>query len=255
MAASRWAVSRMAQSLRAGVFPAFPQMAGFSGAVKRMGVHFDYHANRIRHYRQAHPGLGKLVREVRSYSGELDGEPAEVVRQLPGVWVTFGGVQGSELLSTARNKWRDTGRFVVIAGARSVRSDQATRHGGPSFNEVGSYQLVYAIRRLLARQDLGLPIDHLMPGKVRTLFNTQVQKAAMSVFACEFDTRFDSESLQNGRFPLAPADLPPGHPDQIFGEYGGASSEDDPAWLTTDLQYFLNGREPFAAEDIIHHES
>ncbi|MDS6630663.1 DUF1320 domain-containing protein [Klebsiella michiganensis] len=29
---------------------------GFSGAVKRMGVHFDYHANRIRHYRQAHPG-------------------------------------------------------------------------------------------------------------------------------------------------------------------------------------------------------
>ncbi|MCP6105162.1 DUF1834 family protein, partial [Klebsiella pneumoniae] len=54
-------------------------------------------------------GLGKLVREVRSYSGELDGEPAEVVRQLPGVWVTFGGVQGSELLSTARNKWRDTG--------------------------------------------------------------------------------------------------------------------------------------------------
>jgi hypothetical protein len=31
----------------------------------------------------------------------------------------------------------------------------------------------------------------------------------MSVFACEFDTRFDSESLENGRFPLAPADLPP----------------------------------------------
>ncbi|MEX7299838.1 hypothetical protein AB6U14_21795 [Klebsiella pneumoniae] len=27
-----------------------------------------------------------------------------------------------------------------------MRSDQATRHGGPSFNEVGSYQLVYAIR-------------------------------------------------------------------------------------------------------------
>ncbi|ANE71943.1 DUF1834 family protein [Klebsiella pneumoniae] len=200
-------------------------------------------------------GLGKLVREVRSYSGELDGDPADVIRQLPGVWVTFGGVQSSELLSTARNKWRDTGRFVVLSGARSVRSDQATRHGGPSFNEVGSYQLVYAIRRLLARQDLGLPIEHLMPGKVRTLFNTQVKAAAMSVFACEFDTRFDSESLENGRFPLAPADLPSGHPDLIFGEYGGEHSPDDPAWLTTDLRYFLNGQEPFAAEDIIHHES
>jgi phage gp37-like protein len=89
-------------------------------------VHFDYHANRIRHYRQAHPGLGELVREVRSYSGELDGEPAEVVRQLPGLWVTFGGIQGTELLSTARNKWRDSGRFVVIAGTRSVRGDEAS---------------------------------------------------------------------------------------------------------------------------------
>lgn len=199
-------------------------------------------------------GLGKLVREVRSYSGELDGEPAEVVRQLPGLWVTFGGIQGTELLSTARNKWRDSGRFVVIVGTRSVRSDEAGRHGGAAKEEIGSYDLIYAVRRLLARQDLGLPIDFLMPGKVRPLFNTKVKAAAMSVFACEFDTRFDSVSLENGLFPLAPADLPDGDPDRIFGEYDGATSEDDPAWLTTDMKYFLNGKPPFAAEDIVDHE-
>ncbi|GJL37208.1 hypothetical protein TUM17576_40280 [Enterobacter hormaechei] len=199
-------------------------------------------------------GLGKLVREVHSYSGELDGEPAEVVRQLPGLWVTFGGIQGSELLSTARNKWRDTGRFVVILGTRSVRSDEATRHGGAAKAEIGSYDLIYAVRRLLARQDLGLPIEHLMPGKVRPLFNTKVKAAAMSVFACEFDTRFDSESLENGLFPLAPADLPAGHPDRIFGEYDGATSEDAPTWLSTDLKYFLDGKPPFAAEDIVNHD-
>ncbi|GJL33247.1 hypothetical protein TUM17576_00670 [Enterobacter hormaechei] len=200
-------------------------------------------------------GLGELVREVRSYSGELDGEPAEVVRQLPGLWVTFGGIQGTELLSTARNKWRDSGRFIVIAGTRSVRGDEASRHGGAAKNEIGSYTLIYAVRRLLARQDLGLPIEHLMPGKVRPLFNSRFEKLAMSVFACEFDTRFDSCSLENGRFPLVPADLPPGHPDRIFGEYDGASSEDDPAWLSTDLQYFLDGKTPFTAEDIVNHES
>jgi phage gp37-like protein len=133
-------------------------MAGFSGAVKRMGVHFDYHANRIRHYRQAHPGLGELVREVRSYSGELDGEPAEVVRQLPGVWVTFGGIQGTELLSTARN-WRDTGRFVVIAGARSVRGDEASRHGGAAFNEIGSYAAGLRHSPPAGPSGFGLPID------------------------------------------------------------------------------------------------
>ncbi|TKI08662.1 DUF1834 family protein [Martelella alba] len=200
-------------------------------------------------------GLGKLVQGVHSYSGELDGEPADVVRRLPAVWVTFGGIQKAELVSTARNKWRDTGRFVVIVGTHSVRSDEATRQGGPAFGEIGSYQLIYAVRRLLARQDLGLGIDYLMPGKVQTLFNTKVRAAAMSVFACEFETRFDSMALENGKFPLAPADLPADDPDRLFGQYGGASSPDDPDWLTTDLQYFLNGQDPAAAEDIINHES
>lgn len=200
-------------------------------------------------------GLGELVREVRSYSGELDGEPASVIRQLPAVWVTFGGIQGSELLSTARNKWRDKGRFVVIAGTRSVRSDEATRHGGAAKNEVGSYQLVYAIRRLLGRQDLGLPIDFLMPGAVRTLFNTELQNHAMSVFACEFDTRFDQVALENGKFPLSAADLPAGHDDHIFSDYSAATSPADPDWLSTNLNYLLGGKEPPAAEDIISHES
>lgn len=38
-------------------------------------------------------GMGRMAKNVRSYGGELDGEPAEVLRQLPAVWVTFGGVQ------------------------------------------------------------------------------------------------------------------------------------------------------------------
>jgi phage gp37-like protein len=200
-------------------------------------------------------GMGKLVREVKSYSGELDGQPENVIRQLPAVWVTFGGIQGSELLSTARNKWRDRGRFVVIAGTRNTRSDEATRQGGAAKNEVGSYQLVYAIRRLLGRQDLGLPIDFLMPGAVRTLFNTELQNHAMSVFACEFDTRFDEAALDNGKFPLAAADLPAGHSDRIFSEYSGQTSPDDPVWLSTNLNYLLGGKAPPAAQDIISHES
>lgn len=200
-------------------------------------------------------GLGTLVREVRSYSGELDGQPEQVIRQLPAVWVTFGGIQSSELLSTARNRWRDRARFVVIAGTRSTRSDEATRHGGAAKNEVGSYQLIYGVRRLLARQDLGLPVDFLMPGAVRTLFNTAIQDKAMSVFACEFDTRIESSALENGRFPLAVTDLPDGHDDRIFSDYGAAASPADPAWLRSNLNYLLGGHEPPAAQDIISHES
>ena len=144
---------------------------------------------------------------------------------------------------------------MVIAATRSVRSDEATRHGGAAKNEVGSYQLVYAVRRLLGRQDLGLPIDFLMPGAVRTLFNTGVQSQAMSVFACEFDTRFDQVALENGKFPLAAADLPAGHDDRIFSDYSAATSPADPDWLSTNLTYLLGGKEPPAAQDIISHES
>ncbi|MCZ5321372.1 DUF1834 family protein [Escherichia coli] len=36
------------------------------------------------------------------------------------------------------------------------------------------------------------------PGRVRTLFNTGVSERAMSMFACEFDTRWVEHALENG---------------------------------------------------------
>lgn len=196
-------------------------------------------------------GLGRLVKGVHSYGGELDGDFAEVIRQLPGAWVSFGGIQKSENVNLMRRKIKATGRFVVIVGARSVRSEEASRHGGAAISEVGSHQLVYAVRRLLSGQDLALPIDSLAPGRVRPLFNTQLEKQALSLFACEFDTTWIDEALENGKFPLA--DLPATDPDGIFTTYQGTHSPDDPDWLSTRLTYNLPGS-PAAAEDIVNHE-
>ncbi|EBZ1172219.1 DUF1834 family protein [Salmonella enterica subsp. enterica serovar Give] len=202
-------------------------------------------------------GLGRMVREVSSYGGEMDGEPAEVIRQLPGVWVTFGGIQKTERLSTARNKFVTYGRFVVIVGDRSVRSEEASRTGGVGKDEIGTYRMVAAVRRLLSGQDFddaGLKIDALLPGKVRTLFNTQYERSALSVFACEFDTKWVESALENGRFPLENA--PVGHEDNLFTPYGGKTTEDDPAWLSTNLSYYLEpGDDRADAEDIIPHAS
>ncbi|WP_155020190.1 phage protein Gp37, partial [Enterobacter hormaechei] len=72
-------------------------------------------------------GMGRMAKNVRSYGGELDGEPAEVLRQLPAVWVTFGGVQKTEPYSTARQRFVTHGRFVVVVGERSLRSEEAAR--------------------------------------------------------------------------------------------------------------------------------
>lgn len=198
-------------------------------------------------------GLGKMVRGVESYGGEMDGEPAEIVRQLPAAWVTFGGVLKTENTNVTKRKYTTHGRFVVIVGDRNLRSENAARLGGPGFGEVGTYRLVAAVRRLLSGQDMALPIKHLIPGRVRTLFNTQVEKAALSVFACEFDTAWIEMALEENRFPMV--DAPADHPDSLFNGFGGIASADDPQWLRTHLNYDIpqSAQSPDAV-DIIDHE-
>ncbi|NUL36328.1 DUF1834 family protein [Kosakonia sacchari] len=201
-------------------------------------------------------GMGRMARHVRSYGGEMDGEPAEVLRQLPAIWVTFGGVQRTEPYSTSKQKFVTHGRFAVIVGERNVRSEEAARTGGVNVGEVGTYRMVEAVRRLLSGQDMadtGIRIAPLQPGRVRTLFNTEVERQALSVFACEFDTKWIESALENGKFPLTNA--PDGHPDSLFRDYGGTTSEDAPQWLSTRLSYDLKKPDKDnAAEDMINHE-
>ncbi|WP_139385644.1 phage protein Gp37, partial [Salmonella enterica] len=67
--------------------------------------------------------------------------------------------------------------------------------------EPGTYRLTYAVRRLLAGQDLGLAISPLRPGAERTLFSRQLADNAISVLACEFDADWIAHTLENGRWP------------------------------------------------------
>ncbi len=142
----------------------------------------------------------------------------------------------------------------MIVGERNVRSEESTRQGGPGLEEVGTYKMVEAVRRLLSGQDLGIRIAHLVPGRVRTLFNTKVGDAALSVFACEFDTYWVEEALENGLFPVVNA--PVDSIDSIFSGYLGSQSEPDADWLTTHLRYDIP-QTPLSpdAEDIIHHDN
>lgn len=198
-------------------------------------------------------GLGRMSSAVRSYGGELDGDIAEIARQLPAVWVTFGGIQKTENVNVGKRKYKTHARFVVIVGERNVRSEEASRHGGPNLDEVGTYKLIAAVRRLLSGQDMTLPIAHLIPGRVRTLFNTPLEHQALSVFACEFDTAWIEEALPEGAFPIvgAPADSV----DSIFTGFQGAISQPDPDWLTTRLDYHIPGSHQLSdGEDIISHD-
>lgn len=206
-------------------------------------------------------GLGRLVRSVDSYAGELDEDAAIVIRSFPAAWVTFAGVDKTQPYGTSRRQHKVDAKFVVIVGERSIRNGAASRHGGPGAVEHGSYLLMTAVRRLLTQQDMGLPIEPLRPGRVRTLYNTKIEGLAVSAFACEFSTAWVEGALErdywpNPQPPSTDPNAPPvENPDEGFWDQGGKTGPVDPDWLRTGLNYSLQPDDGNVdAQDIIDKE-
>ncbi|MDR5803405.1 DUF1834 family protein [Caballeronia sp. LZ001] len=182
-------------------------------------------------------GLGRMVDEVSTYGGEFDDDEFDtVIRRFPAAWVTFGGVRRTEPHSAGRTKWRAEATFVVMVGARSLRSEQTSRHGGAAKAEVGTNLIVSAVRYLLNQQDMALPIRELQPGSIRTLFNTRTRDEAISVFALEFHTAWVEDSLFLGAFPHGVSE---GSLARAFEEYGGQIDPPPADWKATVLRYYL----------------
>jgi len=192
-------------------------------------------------------GLGQMVRRVSTYGGEFDDDGlADVVRNLPAAWVTFGGIRKSEPVDKSKRKWKRDATFVVMVGDRSVRSEAASRQGGASLAEVGANMLIWAVTRLVTRQDLALPIRELEPGAVRTLFNTKLQRDAFSVFALEFHTAWIEEALVGRTYPqpVDPATVDASDPtsglDALFALYHGQLDPATPDLKSVELNTFVN---------------
>lgn len=165
-------------------------------------------------------GLGQIVSNVGSYGGELDDGTFENIRQLPAVWVTYGGTDRIDTANTSQSRYREQHAFIVMCVTRSLRSEASARQGGVHKFEIGSYQLIECVKRLLVNQTLkGLIFNGLKARKVRTLFNNQkVRDGALSCFAIEFEAIFNNVMfLEDGRFPEKTDD--PNHPDFIFNDY------------------------------------
>ncbi|WP_434777690.1 DUF1834 family protein [Neisseria sp. Ec49-e6-T10] len=206
-------------------------------------------------------GLGKLVKSVGSYGGELsDSDIRNIVRQVPAVWVHFAGIQDTKAVDTARRQYKTTALFSVILACRNVRSEQSTRYGGPHKLEIGSNQLVYAVRRILTGQDLteqdhDLKIDYLYPKRVRNLRTDKTESGAIAVYACEFQTFWYESVLENQRFPepeviqpgqpgnegTEPVPADPNNPDNIFIDYGASISEPYPPFEGAQVDLYQDG--------------
>lgn len=151
------------------------------------------------------------LKTVATYGGELDENLAEAVRCFPAVWVAFKGEGEGQRLTTTGHVYRIPATWVVLAAARNLRNESATRRG--DHVRVGTYQMLLDLRALLAGQDFGLDIDTLRPGRVQSLTNARFQGQGVSVYAQEWHTRYDYRVAERGTgAPLdasgKPAELP-----------------------------------------------
>lgn len=169
-------------------------------------------------------GLGKMVRVVKSYGGELEDERwSNAIHVLPAVWVTYRGAKISAL-NTLRQRYQQTATFVVICATSNLASEQVARQGAEQ--EIGSNDLVYAVLRLLSGQRLDdrLHSFGLVPKSIRTVRrNVVVQSGALNVVAIEFEATWDFTALENDRYPEHTDDTH--HPDWIFTHYQGKLSD------------------------------
>lgn len=181
-------------------------------------------------------GLGQMVRTVKSYNGEADDLAAQIMT-LPAVWVTYGGSR-IDSKATGSQRFQDKATFVVMCATRSLRNEVSGRQGGVDKREIGSNDLIRAVRRLLDGQRLGLADSRgLIPQAVNTIVNNAlVQSAALSVYAIEYAIYFDSIPLENERFPEKQSD--PKHPDFVFTQYSGSLSAPYPPFDGVDGQIF-----------------
>lgn len=137
--------------------------------------------DRLRDAVRAYKGL-----VVESYGAQLDDETFGWVRTLPATWVTFDKL--SDMRRVGRTAVRCSADFEVLVAQRALRENDR-RLGAPGVAEgVGIYQLLEDNKLLLANRKLGLAIQPLTPGAVRSVMKGMAGRDAVAVYAQTFST-------------------------------------------------------------------
>ncbi|MDS7929623.1 DUF1834 family protein [Acinetobacter sp. V102_4] len=130
------------------------------------------------------------VREIKTYGGEFDDETLVFIRSFPAIWVTFQGSGKPHKISNNKTEYPLT--FVVMVGARSLRNEEARRHG--TLTNIGTYDMLSNVHELLTGNNLSsvgvCGLEPLALGRTQTIFNTKTQTSSISVLAQEFTTQY-----------------------------------------------------------------
>lgn len=117
----------------------------------------------------------------------------------PAAWAVFAGA--NRIMMTGQGRIRFEGaQFGLVVAAENKRNETSTRHGGPAdapLPEPGSYQLLMDAAAILSGSTLGIDIDALAPGAVRTVrpFDA-LKKRNVSMLAIMFTTAFEISAIE-----------------------------------------------------------
>ena len=140
--------------------------------------------------RQVQQKIWTWIREIKTYGGEFDDDTLAWVDTFPAIWVTFQGSGTPK--KTSHNKTEYPVTFVVLVGARSMRNEEAQRHGAGS--DIGTFLMLKHVKKLLIGNDLSsvgvVGLDPLELGRTKTIFNTKTRNQSINVLSQEFHTQY-----------------------------------------------------------------
>ena len=141
--------------------------------------------------------LGYTLKEVDSLPPDVDSNLPVYVKRFPAAWTVWTGWR--HLGQQGDNTDLVEGRFNLVVGATSQRSNKASRHG--VVGEVGVYQLAMDLPALLSGQTFGLPISGLAIGDCSALMPAAAEaQMKASLFGIALTCR--AEIAANAPFPL-----------------------------------------------------
>ena len=149
--------------------------------------------------RQIQQKIWTWIREIKTYGGEFDDDTLAWVDTFPAIWVTFQGSGTPK--KTSHNKTEYPVTFVVLVGARSMRNEEAQRHGAG--RDIGTFLMLKHVKKLLIGNDLSsvgvVGLDPLELGRTKTIFNTKTRSQSINVLSQEFHTQYVIEASDRVR--------------------------------------------------------
>jgi phage gp37-like protein len=125
---------------------------------------------------------------IESYGAQLDDETFGWLRTVPAQWVTFDAI--TNVQKKGRNTWLYTGSFEVLSAQRHLQENARRLNGEAADQDIGAYELVERAKLLLAGQMLGLAIQPIEPGNVRSVMKGMANRDAVAVYAQQFSTQW-----------------------------------------------------------------